>query len=227
MMNAVENAVVEVVHGAEFVRHADLLGSTVGQANTYLRHVLNIRASAAARLNGRSVRDDEVLMPGNILEFLDGPGQKGIDELLTVQEFLEVTGLLPWEYECLLAQEMPVYERPGGAKMTLEEIRNWLHNQSGVFMAAARTAVARTRLRIDEEQGAAILDGRPYHLTEAQAMIIQVMLDNLGNRVSSTQMVEARPLLHRVRAGRCIKTLPPAIRSLIDSDTKGHRLRLE
>ena len=227
-MIAVSNvAAVEVVHGAESIRRPEFVGRTVADVRTCLRHVLNIPSSAEGRLNGHEARPDDVLLPGDVLEYLDLPGQKGVDELLTPEEFMEFTGFLLTEYEYLLAQKMPIHELSDGVKLVMGEVREWLRNQPGLLMAAARTAVARARLRIDEDHGQAILDGRAYTVDSDRAAILQILLDNLGNWVSSTEMVDSCPRLLGVRPGRWIKALPEPIRALIDSSGKGCRLWLE
>jgi hypothetical protein len=207
---------VKVVHGAESATYAGLIDQTVGWAAWQLRHPLNIPIKYTARLNGRDAGPGDILSPSDVLEFFGTElGHKGRDELLMPQEFMEFTGLEPTEYEYLRAQGMPVLESPDGPQLVMGAVGKWLRDQRGVFTAAARNAFARARLRVNEREGVAWLDGQSHPITLEQAILLKALVRNPGQWVSSREIQEERPDLPLPRFDRVCKRLPGPIRQLI------------
>ncbi len=88
---------------------------------------------------------------------------------------------------------------------------------------------AKHSLHVSVEGQFAVLDGRQCPLTEGQALVLKMLLENEGNFVSSTDMAAAHPMLEPAEkiSRRDIKTLPEPIPILIHSVRgKGACLRL-
>jgi hypothetical protein len=217
---------VEVIHLAESFRSTKLVGRTVHWAEHQLRHPLNIPRDHAARLNGRLVRPGDSLLPGDVLEFHARRGQKGLDELLTPEEFMAFTGFRPEEFEFLCARGMPVVDFGGSQQLVMAEVGKWLRGQDGVFAVAARRAFAKARLRIDQREGVATFDGTPYHITFEQALILLTLLEHLGEWVSTNELKAKHDDFLPKRMDRSVTRLPERLGKLIERNRKGYRLRL-
>jgi hypothetical protein len=76
---------VRVVAGAD-VQDVDLAGRRVADARAVAQAILGIHPAAVALLDGREVRDEQVLEPGQLLEFVKHAGQKGAGPVIEMAE---------------------------------------------------------------------------------------------------------------------------------------------
>ena len=94
-------------------------------------------------------------------------------------------------------------------------------------LQSASSAGGECRLAVDSDRLVAYLDGRAYPLPSYKsALMLKAIADENGGWISLPEMKDQYEELKKARVGRTLDDLPQELSAAIESNTRGHRLRV-
>jgi len=159
---------IRVVHGAN-EQELDVESATVGTLRRSLRDVFNIPDVATALISGETVTDECAVSDGELLEFVQRDGRKGLGELIAPAELLRQWHIDADEYEELLALGLPVLRFRNGT----------VRHPEAAVDEFFRMQVAQTRSECPQDS-----------LTQRIVVAIEQVADRLPNLAGPPMTVE-------------------------------------